>query len=55
MENFSYIQDSYTRTWWRKNHNRHFGVNGGNLYLDNTDQWYQRARIRCVRDVEIVK
>lgn len=55
MEKFSYIQDSYTRTWWRKNNNRHFGVNGDNLYLDNTDQLYQRARIRCVRDVEIVK
>lgn len=55
MHNFDDIRDVYTRTWWRYDNERHFGVTGNNLYLDNVAERYIGAKLRCVRDVEIEK
>ena len=44
-------QRGFTRTHWKYNESRHFGLNGLLLFLDNNGN-YDRT-IRCVRDVDV--
>ncbi|WP_294480202.1 fimbrial protein [uncultured Bacteroides sp.] len=41
---------AYTRTVWKYNSNRHFGINQGILFLDDGQSF--NVSLRCVRDVD---
>ena len=44
----------FTRTYWKYDKNRHFGLNGDLLFLDgNGGETNYNRTIRCVRDVDV--